>query len=313
MLLNFVLLITGFGLLIKSADILIDGAVSLAKKFHISEIAIGLTVVAFGTSAPELIVNIISALGGHPEICYGNVIGSNMFNTLIVLGIAGIIKPIYLQKATVRKEIPFVFLGTILIILLSNNFWAGGLLLSRLDGIILIFCLIIFILYVIRIPRSAISSEYADMTIIKTILYITGGILGLFLGGEFVVRNAVAIAEYFLVSKEFISLTIVAIGTSLPELVTSLIALRKKSSDIAIGNVIGSNLFNIFMVLGVSSLIKPVVYNPELNADLVILAIITLILFLLVFVGKVNKLNKPEAGFLIVIYAGYMYFLLQRG
>ena len=313
MLINLLLLIVGFVLLIKGADFLIDGAVSLAKKFHISEIAIGLTVVAFGTSAPELIVNIVSALQNHPEICYGNVIGSNMFNTLVVLGVAGLFKPIFLQKSTVRKEIPFVFFGTILIILLSNNFWLGGNLLSRYDGVVLIGCLVIFILYVLRIPRQQITVEYSDMAVFKTVLFLLVGMAGLFLGGELVVKNAVKIAKHYDVSKELISLTIVAFGTSLPELVTSLIALKKKSSDIAVGNVIGSNLFNIFMVLGVTSLIKPVIFKPFLNIDLAILALITLVLFLLVFVGKVSKLNKSEAAVLLLCYSGYMYFLLQRG
>jgi len=313
MLINLLLLILGFVLLIKGADFLIDGAVSLAKKFHISEIAIGLTVVAFGTSAPELIVNLVSAFQNHPEICYGNIIGSNMFNTLVVLGVAGLFKPIFLQKSTVRKEIPFVFLGTILIILLSNDFWIGDKILSRYDGLILIGCLVIFIIYVLKIPRQHISSEYSDLPVLKTAFFLTLGILALFAGGDLVVKNAVQIALHFQVSNELISLTIVAFGTSLPELVTSLIALKKKSSDIAVGNVIGSNLFNIFMVLGATSLVKPVIFNPALNIDLVILALITLILFLLVFVGKVNKLNKFEAVILLLCYAGYMYFLLQRG
>ncbi|MCF7912348.1 MAG: calcium/sodium antiporter [Candidatus Cloacimonetes bacterium] len=310
---NILLLIVGFVSLIKGADFLIDGAVSLAKKFHTSEIAIGLTIVAFGTSAPELIVNIVSAFKNHPEICYGNIIGSNMFNTLVVLGIAGLFKPIFLQKATVRKEIPFVFFGTLLIIVLSNDFWVEGNILSRYDGIILIACLVFFILYVLRIPHQQITAEYTDLSVFKTTVFLLIGITGLFIGGELVVKNAVDIAKHFGVTEKLISLTIVALGTSLPELVTSLIALKKKSADIAVGNVIGSNLFNIFMVLGATSLIKPVVFNLELNIDLAILALITLILFLLVFVGKVSKLNKTEAVILLLCYAGYMYFLLQRG
>lgn len=313
MLISILLMIVGFAFLIKGADFLIDGSVSLAKKFHISEIAIGLTVVAFGTSAPELIVNIVSAFQNHPEICYGNVIGSNMFNTLVVLGIAGLFKPLFLQKATVRKEIPFVFLGTILIILLSNDFWLGDKILSRYDGVVLIGCLVIFIIYVMKIPRQQIASEYADLPVSKTVFLLVIGVVGLFAGGELVVDQAVKIALHFKVSNELISLTIVAFGTSLPELVTSLIALKKKSSDIAVGNVIGSNLFNIFMVLGATSLIKPVIFNPSLNIDMVMLALITLILFILVIVGKVNKLNKTGSFILLLCYAGYLYFLLQRG
>ncbi|MCF7920988.1 MAG: calcium/sodium antiporter [Candidatus Cloacimonetes bacterium] len=306
-------LIVGFILLIKAADYLIDGAVSLAIKFHISEIAIGLTIVAFGTSAPELIVNILSAFKGHPEICYGNVIGSNIFNTLMVLGIAGLIAPLHLQKDTVLKEIPFVFLGTILVLALSNNFWSGGAELSRLDGIVLVFCLALFIFYVMGIPRQAPKEQFHDVTLLKTLLLITGGILGLFIGGEFVVRNSVAIALHFGVSEKFISLTVVALGTSLPELVTSIIAVRKKSSDIAVGNVIGSNLFNIFLVLGLTSIIKPISYNISMNIDLLILMLITLVLFFMVCVGKLNKLNRLGAGILVSFYILYVYYLILRG
>lgn len=313
MIIEFAGLILGFVLLIKGADYLIDGAVSLAVRFNISDIAIGLTIVAFGTSAPELIVNILSALKGHPEICYGNVIGSNMFNTLMVLGISGMITPLLLQKDTVLKEIPFMFLGTILIITLSNNFWRGGAELSRLDGVLLVACLVLFLIYVMGIPKKKSGSDYKSLTVLKTTIFVVGGIFGLFAGGEFVVRNAVSIARLFGVSEKLISLTIVAFGTSLPELVTSLLALKKRSSDIAVGNVIGSNLFNIFMVLGVTAIIKPIAFNINLNIDLIILMIITIILFFLVCVGKLNKLNRYEAGLLVTIYFVYVGYLLQRG
>lgn len=313
MILGFAGLLIGFILMIKGADFLIDGAVSLAIKFHISEIAIGLTIVAFGTSAPELIVNILSAIKGHPEICYGNVIGSNLFNTLMVLGITGLVSPIFLQKATVIKEIPFMFFGTILIIVLSNNFWQGGAVLSRLDGVLLFACLVLFLIYVMGIPKNNTGEHYQSVSTLKTILLIIFGIIGLFAGGEFVVRNAVSIAREFGVSEKLISLTIVAFGTSLPELVTSLLALKKKSSDIAVGNVIGSNLFNIFMVLGVTAMIKPIEFNVLLNIDLMILMVITIILFFLVCVGKLNKLNRYEAGLLVVIYFSYLGYLLNRG
>ena len=306
-------LIAGFVLLIKAADFLIEGSVSLARKFHISEIAIGLTIVAFGTSAPELIVSILSAFKGHPEICFGNVIGSNLFNTLMVLGIAGLITPLFLQKDTVLKEIPFVFFGTVLVMALANNFWGAGAELSRIDGIVLVFCLVMFIYYVMGIPRQAPESQHQELSMLKTLLLIFGGIIGLFLGGEFVVRNSVAIALQIGVSEKFISLTIVALGTSLPELVTSVIAVRKNSSDIAVGNVIGSNLFNIFLVLGVTSIIKPISYNIDLNIDLMILMLITLILFFLVVVGKLKKLNRIEAGILVSFYAFYLIYLFQRG
>ncbi len=313
MLINLMLLIGGFIMLIKGADFLIDGAVSLAKKFHVSEIAIGLTIVALGTSAPELIVNIISVIRDQPEICYGNIIGSNIFNTLVVLGVAGLIKPLLFLKATVQKEIPIVIFGIILLILLSNNFWTGGRMLSRLDGIILLVCLFFFLLYVFHLPHPELRAVFNKMTLFKTEAYLAGGIAGLLVGGELVVKNAVKLALHYNISKEFISLTIVAVGTSLPELITSMVALRRKSTDIAVGNVIGSNIFNLFGILGISAVIKPIIYNPDLNIDLLILSVITILLFLLIIVGRVYKLNRIEASILLLCYVGYIYFLIQRG
>ncbi|MCF7920989.1 MAG: calcium/sodium antiporter [Candidatus Cloacimonetes bacterium] len=306
-------LIAGFVLLIKAADILIDGSATLAIKFHISEIAVGLTIVSFGTSAPELIVNIISAFKGHPEICYGNVIGSNIFNLLIVLGIAGLISPLLLQKDTVRKEIPISLAGAFILLVLSNSFWTGGRILSRLDGMILFSGLLLFIYYVLKLPRNVPEIKHQDMSALKSILLIAGGITGLFIGGEFVVRNSVSLALQFGVSEKFISLTIVAIGTSLPELVTSIIAVRKKSSDIAVGNVVGSNIFNIFGVIGITAILKPISYNTEMDVDLLILMLVTMILYLLLKAGKHYLLNRLKSAILVILYGVYIYYLLFRG
>lgn len=308
------LLVIGFVMLIKSADLLVNGASSLAKKFSISEIAIGLTIVAFGTSAPELIVNIISSLGGYNEICFGNVIGSNIFNTLMVLGITGIVYPIFVERNTVRKEIPFVFLGTILVFGLAVNFGFPGNTLSRVDGLILVGSLVLFFLYVLGISKESVPSEVEIhlYSIPKSVIFVVIGITGLFFGGNIVVKNAVSIARMLEVSEKFIGITIVALGTSLPELVTSITAIKKKRYGIAMGNVIGSNLFNIFLVLGATALIKPMVYPISMNIDFYFLIIITLILFITMFTGKRRRLDRWEAVTFVILYICYIVFLIYR-
>ena len=308
------LLIIGFIMLIKSADLLVNGASSLAKKFSISEIAIGLTVVAFGTSAPELIVNILSSTGGYNELCFGNVIGSNIFNTLVVLGVAGLIHPICIEKNTVRKEIPLVFFGTILVFGLASNFGFSGNVLSRLDGLLLLFSLIFFLFYVLGISKDIVPSDIVIplYSIPKSVIFVIVGVAGLFLGGDIVVKNAVSIARMLAVSEKFIGITIVALGTSLPELVTSLIAVKKKRFGLAVGNVIGSNLFNIFFILGLTALINPIIYPPAMNIDFMFLILITLILFITMFTGKKGRLDKWEAAMFLFLYCCYIGFLLYR-
>jgi cation:H+ antiporter len=314
MLLNIFLLLTGFIILVKGADFLLDGSTSLAKKLSVSEIAIGLTIVAFGTSSPELVVNILSSINNHPELCFGNVLGSNIFNILIVLGISGLIYPISVQKNTVKKEIPFVFFGSLLLLGLANNFGFSGHRLSRIDGMILILSLFIFFYYVLGISKEKSGTNYNIIVYsnFKTGIYIILGILGLFLGGEIVVRNAVKIARALNVSEKLIALTVIALGTSLPELVTSVIAVTRKRYDLAIGNVIGSNIFNMFMVLGVTAVINPVPYNLTLNSDMLLMIAITLILFITMFTGKKRQLDRVEAFFFILIYLAYLVFIIKR-
>ncbi len=310
MLISILLLIIGFVIIIKGADFLIDGASSIAKKLSISEIAIGLTIVAFGTSAPELIVNIFASIGGHHEITFGNILGSNIFNILMVLGIAGIISTISVQRNTVLKEIPFLLVATLLVFGLA--LWNSDL--STIDGIILIVFLIIFFVYVFVILKAKPlqGSNIKEYSYPITILMMILGIIGLFFGGKFVVDNAVIIARHYEVSEKFIGLTIVALGTSLPELVTSVIAITKGRNDLAIGNVIGSNLFNILLVLGVSSLITPIHYDISLNIDFTFLCIITTMLFITMFIGKKHKLTKIEAVFFVLLYSVYLVFIFYR-
>lgn len=310
MLSSILLLLIGFVIVIKGADLLIDGASSLAKKLSISEIAIGLTIVAFGTSAPELIVNIFASIGGHHEITFGNILGSNIFNILMVLGIAGIISTISVQRNTVLKEIPFLLAATLLVFGLA--LWNSDL--SLLDGIILFIFLLLFFIYVFGILKAKPlqGSDIKEHSYLITILMMILGIIGLFFGGKFVVDNAVIIARHYEVSEKFIGLTIVALGTSLPELVTSVIAITKGRNDLAIGNVIGSNIFNILLVLGVSSLITPIHYDISLNIDFTFLCVITIILFITMFIGKKHKLTKIEAVFFVMLYLVYLVFIFYR-
>jgi len=310
MLISLLFLIIGFVILIKGADFLIDGASSLAKKMSISEIAIGLTIVAFGTSAPELIVNVFASVGGHHEITFGNILGSNIFNILMVLGIAGIISTISVKRNTILKEIPFLLAATLLAFALA--IWNSDL--SLFDGVILLAFLVTFFIYVIGFLKAKplLGSDIKERTYLTTILLMIMGMVGLFFGGKFVVDNAVKIALYFGVSEKFIGLTIVALGTSLPELVTSIIAITKGRNDLAIGNVIGSNIYNILLVLGVSSLIAPIHYDVTLNIDFIFLCVITIMLFITMFIGKKHKLTKIEACFFVFLYLSYLAFLFIR-
>ena len=310
MLISVLLLLIGFVIVVKGADLLIDGASSLAKKMSISEIAIGLTIVAFGTSAPELIVNIFASIGGYHEITFGNILGSNIFNILMVLGVAGIISTIVVQRNTILKEIPFLLIATLLVFGLA--LWNSDL--SLLDGIILLAFLIVFFIYVIGFLKAKplLGSDIKERSYLVTILMMIFGMIGLFFGGKFVVDNAVIIARHFEVSEKFIGLTIVALGTSLPELATSIIAIKKGRNDLAIGNVIGSNIFNILLVLGVSSLIAPIHYDITLNIDFIFLCVITIMLFTTMFIGKKHKLTKIESVFFVILYFAYLVFLFYR-
>ncbi len=307
----FIVTIIGFIMLIKGADFLVDGASSLAKKFQVSELAIGLTIIAFGTSAPELIVNIFAATGEHDGITFGNIIGSNIFNILMVLGVSGMLAPIVVRKNTILKEMPFMLISVIIAFFLA---WQGQVL-SRIDGIILISVLMIFFVYIFGILKMN-PMEGDDIKIFstwQTILLILIGTMGLFVGGKLVVDNSVQIAKLLNVSEKLIGLTIVALGTSLPELVTSVVAVKKGRFDMAIGNVIGSNIFNLLLVLGVTSLICPVRYQPQLNFDFSILLAVTILLFVSMVVGKKYRINKIEAFSFIVIYIGFIAYLINRG
>jgi cation:H+ antiporter len=317
MFIALLLLIAGFIVLIKGADLLVLGASSTAKKFNISNLAIGLTVVAFGTSMPEMVVNLISSTSGENDAAFGNVIGSNNFNILLILGFAGAIYPLVVQRKTVKYEVPISLLAVLLLYVLVNDsrVWGSELnMLSRTDGLILLFLFGLFLLYIYRTMKQA--SDYGDQPEIK--IYSNAKSAGMFIvglvmligGGKLVVDNAVFIAESFNLSKKLIGLTILAAGTSLPELATSAVAAYRKNTDIAIGNVIGSNIFNICLILGVTGTINPITFNTALNFDLYVLTGATTALLIFMFTLNTRKLDRWEAVLLLVGYVVYMVYLI---
>jgi len=330
MFLTIIFFILGLIFLIKGADIMIDGSSSIAKKFNISSLVIGLTIVAFGTSAPELIVSAVAALKGSTGIALGNIIGSNIANTLLVLGIAAIIYPLIVKKDIVNKQIPFSLLAIVAVGILINDFlidYVSPSSLTRIDGLILILFFSIFIYYTFSISKAkegvleGIKEDYrlSGSDEIKTynnfvsIGMIIAGLVGLFLGGRWVVNGAIDMAKFFGMSEILIGLTIVAVGTSLPELAASAMAAKKGQADMAIGNVVGSNIFNLFWVLGVSAIINPITYNLVLNIDMLILLAITILLLFLIYTGKRNVLTRKEGITLLVLYICYLIFLVSRG
>lgn len=309
MLLYIILIIVGFALLIVGADFLVDGASGIAKKFHIPEIIIGLTIVSIGTSMPELFVSITSAIDGYSDMALGNVIGSNLCNLLLILGLSSLIKPVDFQEETRKYEIPMCLLFTIILMIFSNT--SGGI--SRIEAVILLVLFGLFIAYTIYMgkKKSKEDSKVVEENnkTIKNIILIILGIIGLKFGGDFVVNNAVNIAQMFNISEKVISLTILAIGTSLPELVTSVTAAIKGNSDIAIGNIIGSNIFNILLILGVSSVIKPITFNLSYNMDLSILCISMVILALFPIIPPKNKMSRANGLIYVLMYGAYMGML----
>lgn len=312
-LVNILLIIVGFVLLIKGADFLVNGSSNIAKKFHIPEIIIGLTIVSIGTSMPELFVSITSAVEGYSDMALGNVIGSNICNLLLILGLSSIIRPIKFQKETRVIELPLSLILTII-------FWFicfTGNRISRYEAIILLVLFLGFIIYTIYMGLEGNKTEKSKDEVqtkskyfmLKNILLVIVGIVALKYGGDFVVDNSVEIAKIFNISDAIISLTILAVGTSLPELVTSVTAATKGNSDIAIGNIIGSNIFNMLMIIGVSASIKPIIYNPSYNIQMAILLIAIVFLALFPFIKPKNQMSRSNGIVYILLYILYMDLL----
>ena len=327
---EYILFVLGFIFLIKGASFLVDGSSSIAKKLGIAPIVIGLTLVAFGTSFPELAVNIFS-VSQSDQIPIGNIIGSNITNILLILGLAAFVYPISIPKNTVWKEIPFSLIAAIALVIVANDFILSGLpsILSRGDGLLLMIFFVIFLYYISVLIRTRkldgvtkfIKGEVSlgKQVQIKTypnhasFLMIIVGLIGLVIGGKWVVDGAVFIANQFGVSQALISLAVIAVGTSLPELATSIIAMRKRRSEIAIGNIIGSNIFNIFFVLSISSTIRPMNFPQILNFDILIVVASTLLLFGFMFIGRKHTLDRWQGLAFLLFYAAYILFILYRG
>jgi cation:H+ antiporter len=323
--LNFLLVAVGFVLLIKGADYLVNGASSLAKRFNVSDIAIGLTVVAMGTSAPELVVNIISGSvtdvdSGANEVVFGNIIGSNIFNIFLILGISAVIYPLTVERNALWKEVPYSLLATFIFFILVNDtlfFDADKNSLDVKDGIILLIMFVLFLVYIFmnlsRNPEAEIAEDIEIHGSLKTTVMIVLGIVGLVFGGNLIVENAVTIAKFFKVSDKMIGLTILAAGTSLPELATSAVAAFHKKSDLAVGNIVGSNIFNLLLVLGATSVVHaPLVYTASLNTDLYIVMLGTFMLFIFMFTLNKYKLDRAEGMVYLIGFIAYSYYLFVR-
>ncbi|HEY4617306.1 MAG TPA: calcium/sodium antiporter [Flavobacterium sp.] len=316
---TYFLLIIGFIILIKGADLLVEGASSIAQKLNVSDLVIGLTVVAFGTSAPEMFVNVFASIEGNSNIAIGNILGSNIANIFLILGVSAMIYPLAVKSNTVWKEIPFSLLAAVILGILANDYLIDNKAsseLTRSDGLVLLGFFIIFMYYIFSIVKKTeqkLKEESPQMSNFRAVAYILLGLSGLVLGGSWIVDAAVKIASQFGVSEYLIGLTVVAVGTSLPELATSAMAAYKRNTDIAIGNVVGSNIFNIFWVLGISALIKPLPFQPSGNSEIAMTIVASILLFLVFFVGKKHVLEKWQGALFLLLYAGYTSFLIIRG
>ncbi len=314
---SYVLLIIGFLLLIKGADLFVSGASSIAKILKIPTLIIGLTIVSFGTSAPEAAVSITGAFKGANDITVGNVIGSNLFNLLVVVGIASIISPLKVKKSIITKEFPFTLLAAFSLIILGLDTQYHGYtenVLTRADGIMLLLLLGIFMYYLIELAltsREETEEDYEEMPMPKSIGLSIIGVIGIIIGGQFVIDSASNIALSWGMSESLVGLTIVAVGTSLPELVTSIVAALKGEADIALGNVVGSNIFNIFFVLGLSSTIHEITISGDVFFDMFIMLAATFVTY--GFAISKRSINKLEGGFLVFLYICYMVFVLTKG
>ncbi len=320
--LDIIIIIIGFVLLVKGADFLVDGASHIVKRFHIPEIVIGLTIVAIGTSMPELVVSVTSALEGHSDIAVGNIVGSNIANMFLILGMCSIIKPLEFRKQTRLIENPITLLVTVLLFVLCNN---GNMetanLITNHEGILLLGLCVMYIIYNIIMAKKGESFEtvkeqeikqtQTPVKIVRAIFDVIIGIIGLKLGGDLVVKACVAIAESFGVTEELISLTIVAISTSLPELITSITATCKGETDMAIGNILGSQIFNILLIIGVSAVLCPINYAVSYNKYMIVLILGTMMLSLFPFVGSKNKMTRSNGIPFVFIYVLYMISLVM--
>ncbi len=318
---HYLLLVVGFVILIAGADYLVKGASSIAKKLNISDLIIGLTVVSIGTSAPELSVNIMASLEGSAGMAIGNVVGSNIFNFLAIIGITALIRPINLKSSLIKIEIPYAILACAALLFVTADVLLDGNLgvINRSDGLILILFFSIFLYYIfLSAKKGEIKEKDATEHDTKTysvwisVIMIAGGLAALIFGGDIIVDHATILARQWGFSDNLIGLTILAVGTSLPELATSVVAALRGNSDIAIGNVVGSNIFNIFFILGISAVIFPLPVAPESIIDGLVVTVATALVLFFAHRGKGQRIDKIEGIILIATYVGYVAYLLVR-
>jgi len=308
----YVFLVVGFILLIKGADFFVEGSSSVAKMLRVPSLIIGMTIVAMGTSFPECSVSINASIAGSNALAISNAVGSNIFNLMVVCGVCALFCPLAVDKGTLKKEFPF----SIIVALILLGLGSMGMELGRVDGIILSAIFVVFLYWMVMSARKARAKsqdsreEYEIMPVWKCILYIIGGIVAIIAGGDVVVDSATKIAEQFGMSENLIGLTVVAFGTSLHELVTSVVAAKKNEVDMALGNVIGSNIFNILLVLGVAAAISPVAFIMENITDIVVLVVMSLLVW--IFAWSKQKLVRSEGIVMLLMYAVYVVYICKR-
>ena len=306
---QLILLIVGFILLIKGSDFFVDGSSNIASILKIPTLIVGLTIVAFGTSAPEAAVSITSSLSGNNALAVSNVIGSNLFNMMLIIGLCALLRELKIGRDVLNKDLPFLVVITAIL----SGFIIIGWSISRIEGILLLLLIIGYISYLVYSAKNTKEAQIVEkpkMGLLRSIIYIVGGVAGIIIGADFVVDSASYIAIAFGMSETLVGLTIVAIGTSLPELVTSLTALKKEENQLIIGNVIGSNIFNILFVLGASSIISPITINPNMIVDIALMLGVTILFF--IFGKTQDKYDKNEGFILVALFIAYMAFAIMR-
>ncbi len=311
-----VLLIIGFAFLVKGADAFVEGSSSIAKHFQVPSLIIGMTIVAMGTSLPETAVSVTASIAGSNALAVSNAVGSNIFNLMVVIGVCAVLTPVAVQKSSLKIDIPFSIVCALLLLVLGHD----RMMLTRVNGLILIVLFAFFILYMIRSAQHSMNNEDSEfaaeaaemkvMSVPKSLIFIVIGIAGITLGSDWVVDGAKTIASAFGISENLIGLTIVAFGTSLPELMTSIVAARKNEVDMALGNAVGSNIFNILMVLGIASALSPIAFIQENIIDIIILVGFSFIVWLMAWTK--HRLDKIEGLAMILLYAGYVVYICIR-
>lgn len=319
---QYILFFIGIFLLIKGAKYLVEGSSTLARRLGVSTLLIGLTIVSIGTTTPELIVNIMASLKGAPDIAFGNILGSNITNILLVLGVAAVISPIIVKSSSIRKEIPFAIIAACILLIFSNQILIDQTkenILTRVSGIMLLTFFALFIYYAIDIAtksRKQIKPEKLEIETkhpVTIALMIIGGIVALFIGGRLTVEGAIFVSSQLGLSEFLISATVIAIGTSLPELSVAITAAKKNETGIIVGNVIGANIFNILWILGITALISPITIPNHINTDIFIMGGVSILLFIMLFIGKKHQIDRWQGYLFLGLYVCYLVFLIIRG